>query len=100
MDFSRHLKKDEQQLKQLPPGAFSVMEIGETFKKDLEPDVIFCLKNEGNQTVSDTIYALPHHYLIHVSNSGKVVLQFTQVKKYWICSGKYQPLELESKPVQ
>jgi len=81
MDLSDYIKEHENLLERIPPGAFAVAEIDETLKSELSPGVIFCLKNEGAQTVSDTTYALSPYYLVYVSNDGSVILQFTQAKK-------------------
>jgi SNF2 family DNA or RNA helicase/chaperonin cofactor prefoldin len=82
MDLSGYIKEHENLLEQMPPGAYAVAEIDELLSEELlSPGVIFCLKNEGTQTVSDTTYALSPYYLVYVSNDGSVVLQFTQTKK-------------------
>ena len=81
MDLSYYIKEHENLLASIPPGAFAVAEIQESLKTELAPGVIFCLKNEGAQTVSDTTYALSPYYMVYVSNDGSVVLQFTQTKK-------------------
>lgn len=81
MDLIDYIKEHENWLLQIPPGAFAVATIDDSLKGELSPGVIFCLKNEGAQTVSDTTYALSPYYLIYVSNDGSVTLQFTQTKK-------------------
>jgi len=81
MDLSDYIKEHENLLERIPPGAFAVAEIDEALKTELSPGVIFCLKNEGTQTVSDTTYALSPYYLVYVSDDGNVVLQFTQTRR-------------------
>ena len=81
MDLSDYIKEHENLLERMPPGAFAVATIDDSLKGELSPGVIFCLKNEGAQTVSDTTYALSPYYLVYVSNDGSVILQFTQTKK-------------------
>ena len=81
MDLTDYIKEHENLLERIPPGAFAVATIDDSLKGELSPGVIFCLKNEGAQTVSDTTYALSPYYLVYVSNDGSVLLQFTQTKK-------------------
>lgn len=81
MDLSEYIKEHENLLQRIPPGAFAVATIDDSLRDDLSPGVIFCLKNEGAQTVSDSTYALSPYYLVYVNNDGSVFLQFTQTKK-------------------
>ena len=81
MDLTDYIKEHENLLERMSPGAFAVATIDDSLKGEMSPGVIFCLKNEGAQTVSDTTYALSPYYLVYVSNDGSVILQFTQTKK-------------------
>jgi SNF2 family DNA or RNA helicase len=81
MDLSDYIKEHENWLPQIPSGAYAVATIDETLQGEFSPGVIFCLRNEGPQTVSDTTYALSPYYLVYVKNDGSVLLQFTQTKK-------------------
>lgn len=81
MDLSEYLKDHENLLTRIAPGAFAIAKIDESLKGELAPGVIFCLKNEGEQAISDSTYALSPFYLIYVSDDGSVILQFTQIKK-------------------
>ncbi len=79
MDLTEYMKQNNIPLSDLPFGAFAVADV--SGEPEIVPGVIFCLKNEGSQTVSDTTYALSPLYLIYVSDDGSVILQFTQVRK-------------------
>lgn len=79
MDLAEYMKQNKIPLSDFPFGAFAVADI--SGEPEIAPGVIFCLKNEGSQTVSDTTYALSPLYLIYVSDDGSVILQFTQVRK-------------------
>jgi len=68
-------------LEQIPYGAYAVVSIDDSLKADFPPGVIFCLKNEGTQTVADSTYALSPYYLVYIKDDGSVFLQFTQTKK-------------------
>ena len=79
MDLTGYLKAHAGELEAMPPGAFSV-----THRRDMEeaaPGVIFCLKCATGRIKTDTTYALAPHYLVYVSDSGEVVLNFTHAKK-------------------
>ena len=81
MDLSDYIKEHENLLERIPSGAYAVTAIDDSLKEEFSPGVIFCLKNEGAQTVSDSTYALSPYYLVYVKNDGSVFLQFTQTKK-------------------
>ncbi len=79
MDLTEYLKQKDILLSDLPLGAYAVADI--SAEPEISPGVIFCLKNEGSQSVSDTTYALSPYYLIYVSDDGTIVFQFTQIRK-------------------
>ncbi|WDP92369.1 MAG: DEAD/DEAH box helicase family protein [Desulfobacter sp.] len=81
MDLSDYIKEHENLLERIPSGAYAVATIDDSLKDEFSPGVIFCLRNEGAQTVSDSTYALSPYYLVYVNNDGSVLLQFTQTKK-------------------
>lgn len=81
MDLIDYIKDHENFLDQIPYGAYAVSSIDNSLKGELSPGVIFCLKNEGTQTVSDSTYALSPYYLVYVKDDGSIQLQFTQAKK-------------------
>ena len=81
MDLSDYIKEHEDLLERIPSGTYAVVTIDDSLKGEFSPGVIFCLRNEGAQTVSDTTYALSPYYLVYVKNDGSVLLQFTQTKK-------------------
>ena len=56
MDLCDYIKEHGSWLTQIPPGAFAVVSIEDSLKDELSPGVVFCLKNEGSQTVSDTTH--------------------------------------------
>ena len=81
MDLSDYIKENENLLERIPSGAYAVASIDDSLQGEFSPGVIFCLRNEGVQTVSDSTYALSPYYLVYVKNDGSVLLQFTQTKK-------------------
>jgi SNF2 family DNA or RNA helicase len=81
MDLSDYIKEHENLLERMPSGTYAVVSIDDSLKDEFSPGVIFCLRNEGAQNVSDSTYALSPYYLVYVKNDGSVLLQFTQTKK-------------------
>ncbi|MCA9457879.1 MAG: DEAD/DEAH box helicase family protein, partial [Nitrospira sp.] len=56
MDLSDYIKEHENLLDRIPSGAYAVATIDDSLKDEFSPGVIFCLRNEGAQTVSDSTY--------------------------------------------
>ncbi len=82
MDLAEYLKEHTDRLKHMPPGAFAVTHIDDLIEEEgLEPGVIFCLRNESAKVRSDSTSALAPYYLVWVSESGEVQMNFTQAKK-------------------
>ena len=82
MDLAEYLKENADLLENMPPGAHAVTHIDDSIKKEgLEPGVIFCLRSESSIGNKSATYALAPHYLVCVSESGEVQMNFTQSKK-------------------
>ncbi len=82
MDLAEYLKANVEHLENMPPGAFAVTCIDDLIKEEgLEPGVVFCLRNESAKVNADSTHSLAPHYLIWVSESGEVQMNFTQAKK-------------------
>nr|MBC8433248.1 DEAD/DEAH box helicase family protein [Candidatus Desulfatibia vada] len=82
MDLAEYLKEHADRLEQMPPGAFAVTHLDNLIEEDgLEPGVIFCLRSESAKVSTDSTFALAPHYLVWVSESGEVQMNFTQAKK-------------------
>jgi len=81
MDLADYVKENATLLEKLPLGAYAVTEIDDSLKSELSPGVIFCLRNEGTHTISDSTYALSPYYLVYVSDDGSIVMQFTKTKR-------------------
>ncbi len=77
MDLAGYLKEYAEVLERKSIGAFAVAWSDE----DLQPGVIFCLRSENPKVVTDKTYALAPHYMVHVTDSGEVALNYTQAKK-------------------
>lgn len=82
MDLANYLKEHAAGLEHMPPGAFAVTQMDDLIAdEDLEPGVVFCLRSESNKVKVDNTYALAPHYLVYVSDSGEVRLNFTHAKR-------------------
>ncbi|MBW1795255.1 MAG: DEAD/DEAH box helicase family protein [Deltaproteobacteria bacterium] len=82
MDLAEYLKEHADRLEHMPPGAFAVTRVDDLIEEEgLEPGVIFCLRSESAKVTTDSTYALAPHYLVWVSESGEVQMNFTRAKK-------------------
>lgn len=68
--------------KSAPTGLFAVTRIDPALRDpDIEPGVIFCLKNITGKAAHDDSYALAPYYLVYVTDFGKIKYNFVQAKK-------------------
>ncbi len=81
MDLADYLKEKREQIEKMPRGVFAVVRQAELIEDELDPGVIFCLRSENDHVQTDSTYALYPYYLVYVSDSGKICLNFTQSKK-------------------
>jgi SNF2 family DNA or RNA helicase len=81
MDLSAFMKGQMANLASAPTGLFAVTANQNSFNNDIEPGVIFCLKNISGKTAHDDSYALAPYYLIYVTQTGTVKYNFLQAKK-------------------
>lgn len=82
MDLAEYLKEHVDLLENMPLGVFAVTILDDLIEKEgLEPGVIFCLRSESAKVSTDSTYALAPHYLVLVSESGEVQINYTRAKK-------------------
>lgn len=81
MDLADYLKENRKQLEQMPQGIFAVVRRDELLEDELETGVIFCLRSENDNVQTDSTYALSPYYIVYVSDSGEICLNFTHSKK-------------------
>ncbi|MBD1388853.1 DEAD/DEAH box helicase family protein [Neiella sp. HB171785] len=86
MDLTEFMKEHLEALEQSPTGLFSPFsvscaksELGD-LSSELQPGVIFCLKDKKGTVQVDESYALAPYYLVYVSNEENIVFSFTQAK--------------------
>lgn len=82
MDLSEYMKNDMVHLEQAPSAIYAATTIKNQFlEKELVPGVIFCLKNISAKTAQKTAYSLEPYYLVYVTESGEIKLNFIHAKK-------------------
>ncbi len=82
MDLSAFMKENLDVLEQSPTGLCAASTIDPGLQAgQLEPGVIFCLKNVGKPVHEEVGYALAPYYLVCVADEGEVTYPFTQSKK-------------------
>ena len=82
MDLAEYLKWHADLLENMPPGIFAVTHFDDLIEEEgLQPGVIFCLRSESAKVKADSTNALAPYYLVWVSESGEVLMNFTKAKK-------------------
>jgi len=82
MDLADYLKEHSGRLEHTAPGIFAVTQADDLVEDDnLAPGVIFCLRSDNAKVRIDTTYALAPYYLVYVSDTGEVRLNFTHTKQ-------------------
>ena len=82
MDLAEYLKEHGNQLQQMAPGAFAITRPDDLIEDDtLQPGVLLCLQSHNTRVRTDSTYALAPFYLIYVSETGEIQLNFTQAKQ-------------------
>jgi len=81
MDLAEYLKAHPVELETMPLGMFAVTEADDLTGEELGAGVVFCLKSENARVQTDSTYALAPYYLVYVSDSGEISLNFTQAKR-------------------
>ena len=81
MDLTEYMKEHLAQLESAPTGLYAVTYIDSRLEPELDPGVIFCLKNVGGKSLADNAYALKPYYVVYITESGEVKYNFLQTKK-------------------
>ena len=98
VDLANVLREKEALLEDLPFTSFATTQTTSTEQGGIAPGVIFCLKAVGENAAvaTDGSYPLAPNYLVHVSEEGEVLLNFSQTKQLLdrlrtLCVGKDLP---------
>lgn len=82
MDLSAFMTERMEILESAPTGLYAVTSMDSSdLDAEIEPGVIFCLKNITGKTARDDAYALAPYYLVYVTEAGTVKYNFVQAKK-------------------
>ena len=83
IDLAGFLKEHAGKLEGLPFGTFAVTTVQNSGEAAIQPGVIFCLRAVGEAALKtiEPGYPLAPHYVVHVGDSGVVLLPFTQAKQ-------------------
>lgn len=94
MDLFNFMKEHKEEVEKAPLGLFSItVNKNEKLKDEIQPGVIFCLKQINNVTSSNEQNALHPYYLVYVQEDGMVLYNHVHVKKILdlyrsLCNGK------------
>lgn len=97
VELQRYAQVHPGLLKDLPSGLCAVARIPEELKDDVEPGILFCLRqNDEPRDPKDTNPTFPF-YVIYVTNDGSVTTSHTQPKNALdimraACDGQREPL--------
>ena len=94
MDLFNFMKENKEAVEKTPLGLFSItVNKNEKLKDEIQPGVIFCLKQTDRVTSSNEQNALHPYYLVYVREDGTVLYNHVHVKKILdlyrsLCNGK------------
>ncbi len=93
VDLMDYLKEHEDELSRAPKGIYSIVEINENLRDELNPGVIFLLRQRTGEVVSRDKNPLAPYYMVYVTEDGTVKYSYTQTKRildYYkkLCSGE------------
>jgi hypothetical protein len=81
MDLMQHATGRIDDLNRTPLGAMGVVRIPAGEIDNIQPGIVFCLRAVGPDAAkADPHYPLMPHYLVHVGDTGSVVLPYSQPK--------------------
>lgn len=82
MDLMNYMKENETAVKNAPLGLFSLTSnLNEKLKDEIQPGVIFCLKQINNLNDSNEKNALFPYFLVYIKENGDVSHSHVHVKK-------------------
>lgn len=97
-DLREYLKENKEKLEKSPKGIYSIVNIPDDLKNEIEPGVIFLLKQINGTTESLERNPLSPYYLVYVGEDGDVKFSYIHSKKvmdYYqkLCIGKTEILQ-------
>ena len=78
-----YLRSEKDELEKAPLGLYAVTspQTSDSENVDIEPGVIFCLKQTSETNENEKLNPIYPYYLVHVSDEGKVSIGFTNPKR-------------------
>lgn len=95
--LTKYIEANRKKLHDAPLGLFAVVPPNPDYSL-IKPGVIYCLRQKGDSTGSDTVNPLQPYFLVYVQNDGSVRFNFAQPKQILemyqiLCAGKTAPYE-------
>jgi len=87
VDLAGSLRENRERLETLPPGTYAVVSASEdqsgNGENGIPSGVIFCLRAVGEtvERAAEPGYPLSPHFVVHVSDTGEILLPYTQAKQ-------------------
>ncbi|WP_198945406.1 DEAD/DEAH box helicase [Methanobrevibacter sp. 87.7] len=81
VELMNYLKENEQELEKSPKGIYAIINIFDDLIDEIEPGVIFLLKQTSGITEVKERNPLSPYYLIYINENGEVKLNYTKSKK-------------------
>lgn len=82
MDLMNYMKENGNEIKSAPIGIYSITRNqNEKLKDEIQPGVIFCLKQINNLTEKNEKNALFPYFLVYVKENGEILHSYVHVKK-------------------
>lgn len=99
MDLIDYLTNNKKELEKAPKGMYSLVNIPDSLKGQVESGVIFCLKQvNDNEKIKEFNNSLHPNYLVYIRNDGKVMYNHMHNKKILdiykkLCSGNNEVIK-------
>ena len=81
IELMDYMKENKKELEKAPRGIYSIVEIPNTLKNEIEPGVIFLLKQISGTNEPIEKNPLSPYYLVYICNNGKVRFSYMKSKK-------------------
>ncbi len=98
MDLVKFINNYPDRIEKAPTGIHAVVPIKEKLQEELEPGVVFCLKQVSKTGSEQETNSLHPYYLIYVTETGEIKYKHTQAKKVLdlykgLCGGENEVCE-------
>jgi SNF2 family DNA or RNA helicase len=80
LELARYIEANREQLEDAPFGLYGLVPPSPEFQQ-IQPGVVFCLKQKGETSASDKVTPVQPYYLVYIRDDGTVRYSFTQTKQ-------------------